>query len=202
VADSDATVTVSCPQDALQPGESMTCTATGTAVAGQYENLATVNGTPPNGPDVTAEDPSHYFGVNPSIDIEKATNAQDPDSPTVEEDADTAPGPYVPLDGTVNWTYVVTNTGDTRIESIAVTDDQGVTVTCPESVLDPGASMTCTATGTAMADQYENLATVNGTPVDAGGTPVGDPVTDEDFSHYFGARPDISVEKYTEGWET
>ena len=34
---------------------------TGIAVAGQYANIGTTKGTPPQGPDVTDDDPSHYF---------------------------------------------------------------------------------------------------------------------------------------------
>lgn len=51
----------------LDPGEEWVYTATGIAEAGQYGNLSTVVGTPvddggtPVGPDVSDEDPSHYF---------------------------------------------------------------------------------------------------------------------------------------------
>ena len=43
-----------------------------------------------------------------------------------------------------------------------MTDDQGVTVTCPGTDLAPGASMTCTATGTVQPGQYANVGTVDG----------------------------------------
>ncbi|KPQ42037.1 MAG: hypothetical protein MPEBLZ_03407, partial [Candidatus Methanoperedens nitroreducens] len=57
----DKGVTVICPKTILAVGESMTCNASGTAVAGQYENIGTANGT--NGSKtVTATDPSHYYG--------------------------------------------------------------------------------------------------------------------------------------------
>ena len=52
----------------------MTCTATGTAVAGQYANIGTATGTPPAGQPPSDTDPSHYFGSAPGIDIEKSTN--------------------------------------------------------------------------------------------------------------------------------
>jgi hypothetical protein len=57
---------ISCPHSDLNSGESMTCTHTGTASVGQYENLATVTGEYclPGGTctPVTDQDPSHYFG--------------------------------------------------------------------------------------------------------------------------------------------
>lgn len=176
--------TITCPQTTLAPNESMTCTASGTAALGQYTNTATATGTPPTGPNVTDADPSHYFGVAPGIDIEKSTNG---------EDADTAPGPLVETGDPVTWTYVVTNTGNVALDPVVVTDDQLGTITCPASTLAVGASMTCTASGTAVADQYENVATATGTP------PTGPDVTDTDLSHYFGAAPAIDIEKLTNG---
>jgi LPXTG-motif cell wall-anchored protein/uncharacterized repeat protein (TIGR01451 family) len=175
--------TITCPQSTLAPNESMTCTASGTAALGQYTNTATATGTPPTGPNVTDADPSHYFGVAPGIDIEKATN---------REDADAAPGPLVETGDPVTWTYVVTNTGNVALDPVVVTDDQLGTITCPASTLAVGASMTCTASGTAVAGQYENLATATGT------TPTGT-VTDTDLSHYFGAAPAVDIEKLTNG---
>jgi hypothetical protein len=61
----DKGVAVTCPKNTLAVGEVMTCTANGTATAGQYANIGTVTGTPPSGPNVTDDDPSHYFGFVP-----------------------------------------------------------------------------------------------------------------------------------------
>jgi hypothetical protein len=183
VSDSQG-VNVNCPQLVLQPGESMTCTGDeGTAQPGQYANVGTVTGAPPQGPDVTAEDPSHYFGSAPAIEIKKYTN---------DEDADMATGPFVPVGDAVNWTYVVTNTGNLTLTNVTVSDDQGVSVTCPQDTLEPGATMTCTAAGSAAAGQYANLGAVVGTP--PGGL---SPVSAEDPSHYFGSQPGIALKKYT-----
>jgi hypothetical protein len=44
--------------------------------------------------------------------------------------------------------------------SVSVTDDRGVAVSCPRQLLSPGASMTCTASGLAVAGQYRNVGTV------------------------------------------
>ena len=110
----------------------------------------------------------------PSIDIEKSTNGQDADIPT---------GPIITVGDPVNWQYVVHNTGNVELTNVTVTDDRGVTVSCPQNTLDPDESMTCTASGVAAAGQYANLGTATGTP------PVGDDVSDEDPSHYFGEEP-------------
>jgi uncharacterized repeat protein (TIGR01451 family) len=63
---------------------------------------------------VCEEDPSHHFGANPAIDLEKATNGEDADEPT---------GPVVPVGSTVEFTYEVTNTGSVELTNVTVRDD-------------------------------------------------------------------------------
>ena len=185
----------------LAPEASFTCIATGTATAGQYANTGTVTGVDPTDVEVTDEDPSHYFGTEPSIDIEKATNGDDADVPT---------GPLVAVGGTVRWTYVVRNTGNVALNDVAVTDDlvDAAAIDCDGTgsnvipgPLAPDGTFTCVATGVAEPGQYANLGTVTGVgPVttDAAGTEVaGVEVTDEDPSHYFGAAPQVDIEKAT-----
>ncbi|MCP4047162.1 MAG: hypothetical protein GY732_14385, partial [Gammaproteobacteria bacterium] len=187
-ASDDKEGALTCPKSTLTAGESMTCTnKTGTATAGQYENTASTTGTPPVGSAVTDTDLSHYFGSNPLITIEKATNTLD---------ADSAPGPTIAVGGAVNWSYVVTNTGNTDVDNIDVSDSPAATITCPTSgnatiaLLKPGESETCTASDTATAGQYANVATATGD------SPSGtDDVTDTDPSHYFGSDPSIDITK-------
>jgi uncharacterized repeat protein (TIGR01451 family) len=182
---------VSCPKNTLSVGETMTCTASGIATAGQYGNVGTVTGTPPVGSNVTSNDPSHYFGVQPSVVIKKFTNGHD---------ADEQPGLFVPVGSAVTWTYIVTNTGNVPLTDVAVTDNvAGVTPlfvsgdTNNNSVLDVGEVWIYEATGIAIVGQYGNIGTVIGT------TPTGDKPTDEDPSHYFGSNPAIRITKYTNG---
>ena len=178
----DQGVTVTCGQTTLAVADTMTCTATGTATQGQYTNLGTVTTTQ----GATDTDRSHYLGIvpdAPAVDIEKSTNGQD---------ADTAPGPELAVGIPVTWTYRVTNTGNTELTGITVTDDQGVTVTCGQTTLAVADTMTCTATGTATQGQYTNLGTVT--------TTQG--ATDTDRSHYLGIVPDapaVDIEKSTNG---
>jgi hypothetical protein len=202
VTDDDASLTVHCPKAALEVAESMTCTATGTAKAKNYRNVGTAVGTPPQGPPVRDEDPSHYNTPDPTVEhpslhIEKATNGHD---------ADVAPGPELAVGDAVTWTYVVTNTGDVTLSNIEVTDDQGVSVSCPKSTLEVGQSMTCTGQGTAIAGQYKNVGKA------VGDSPAGNLVWAEDCSHYYGQEPFggrmtgggsvfTDADRYTHGFE-
>jgi uncharacterized repeat protein (TIGR01451 family) len=165
----DQGVTVSCPQTSLAAGESVVCTGSGTVQGGPYVNVGTASATLPLGGTVTASDPSHYFGT--TVRLEKATNGQDADSP---------PGPVVAVGDPVSWTYEVTNLGSDTLTNVAVTDDQGVTVTCPGTLLDPGESMACTGNGSAAAGQYTNVGSVTADHPTFGEVAASDP------SHYFG----------------
>ena len=174
----------------LDTTETWTYQASGTAVAGQYANIGTATGTPPVGSDVSDTDPSHYFGANPDIHIEKATNGQDADAPT---------GPIVPVGSLVTWTYTVTNPGNVPLSNITVTDSVGgVTPTAVDvspadgyndgdtnmdNLLDTTETWIYEATGLAVAGQYENLGTVT----------TNEGPTDNDPSHYFG---EVVVEYY------
>lgn len=180
----DRGVTVTCPKTELQPAESMTCTASSMAVAGQYANVGTAIGTPTVGPDVTATDPSHYFGYRSMIAIEKRVNGVD---------ADTPPGPEILVGNPVTWKYWVTNTGDVPLTAVTVTDSDGVAVTCPQTTLAVSESMTCSASGTAVAGQHSNIGTATGNP------PSGPSVSADDPAYYKGVTPGIDLEKLING---
>jgi len=133
-------------------------------------------------------DPSRVFddgcrAISP-VAIEKFTNGQD---------ADQAPGPTIPIGSAVSWTYVITNRSTLTFTSLSVTDDRAVAVACPRILPPPGASVTCTGQGTAVAGQYRNVGTVS---VTANGTQY----TASDASHYFGGPvAGVTIEKYTNG---
>jgi uncharacterized repeat protein (TIGR01451 family) len=63
---------VTCPQDTLGVGDSMTCTAEGTVEAGQYANLGTACGIGAE-LEFCDEDPSHYIGEEPPTGGEGCT---------------------------------------------------------------------------------------------------------------------------------
>jgi uncharacterized repeat protein (TIGR01451 family) len=183
VVTDDQGVTVSCPSTTLPAGISMSCTGSGIATEGQYVNVGTVTAELPNGTEVSASDPSHYFGqAVASVTLEKRTNGLD---------ADTPPGPSLPVGDPVAWTYEVTNVGTEPLSDIEVTDSEGVVVSCPGTDLALGASMTCTAAGTVQPGQYSNIGTVTASLPDESAAAASDP------SHYFGQT--LSLEKSTNG---
>ncbi len=201
---------MACDQDypaRLEPGEAMTCLVEGEAIEGQYRNDSFVIGTPVDsedrpyysGNDVRDDDPSHYFGARPAIDVEKTTNSVQSDEPT---------GQVIRTDDAVMWTYTVVNTGNVALANVTVGDDVigDVTASCVDGaggaktqplLLAAGESVTCSATGAAAAGQYANVVVAAGDPADATGTPLAGftPVVDDDPSHYLGATPGIELQK-------
>lgn len=135
--------TVVCPGDALAPGETMTCTASYTVTqadvdaGGPVENTATASGVPPGGdpdnPDDRITSPASEFEVAlvdpaPALELEKLA-----DTNVVNEEGEE-----------IAYRFVVTNTGNVTLSDVAVDDPKLGSVTCPETVLAPGESVTCT----------------------------------------------------------
>ena len=148
----------------------------------------------------------------PEIDIDKVTRD------TAWDESDAGDGVNILQGRPVTWSYTISNTGNSRLEDVVVTDDGGpnesFTVTDCEitddganadglassasapMALNRGAVMTCTATGIASTTDYENLATVVGTSVLDDGTELdGDPVGAEDLSSYAADAYDLALTK-------
>jgi archaellum component FlaG (FlaF/FlaG flagellin family) len=115
-----------------------------------YINLGTVMI-----PGASDNDPSSYCNPPvPNVTIEKDTNGADANDPNGGDVPNVAPN------GAITWTYIVTNTGETRVPraQVMVTDNTtGVTPTFDhektgngDTIFDPGEVWIYTATGTAL----------------------------------------------------
>ncbi|MFE6868769.1 hypothetical protein ACFVFS_19690, partial [Kitasatospora sp. NPDC057692] len=162
---------VSCPVVTLNPGETVTCTATylvtaADAAAGQIANTAVATGTAEGAP---IESPPASENVPvvapPGINLTKHVDA---------------PGPFAVGD-TVPYSYLVTNTGGVQVNAVSVTDDRVTGITCDATTLapagSPGDSTTCHGSYVvtqpdADAGQVVNNALAQGT---ADGAPVTSP---------------------------
>jgi hypothetical protein len=181
----DQGVVVSCPKTTLASGEVMSCTASALATAGQYANIGTATGTPPQGAPVTASDPSHYFGGQAAMKLTKYTNG---------EDANTITGPLLVSGTEVVWTYVLTNTGNVPLQTFAIVDSVLGAATCPKiGLIDVGQAVTCHINGIVTPGQYANDSTATATSI------LDQQLTDTDPSHYFGVDAGIVIKKYTNG---
>lgn len=109
-------------------------------------------------------------------------------------DANTAPGPMLAVGSTATFDYVVTNTGNDPLTSLSVADDRGVTVTCPQTTVGLGETVTCTGSATVVAGPYTNVGTAA-----AVGATAPTPVSAEDSAHYTGVEALLGLEKQVNG---
>ncbi len=184
----------------LDPGKTMSCTASGKAIAGKFTNTATVTAVSVDDPKCKAEarDSSRYQGItpppecreNPAITLDKKTNGKDNAG-------------QVAIGSTVEWTYTVTNTGDVALADVKVTDSpMPANLKCGKvAKLDPGKTMRCTAGGKAVSGPFTNTATV--TAQSAGDPACRTKVQATDSSGYQGACTEkpakLTLDKKTNG---
>ncbi|MBD8103832.1 hypothetical protein PlfCFBP13513_15125 [Plantibacter flavus] len=198
-AGSGTIVPTSTESGPLQPGQTRTFTATGTAVAGQYHNVATATGRAVDSAGVQlpqqpapVTDESWYLAGDSGLTITKTTNG---------EDVTSAPGLPLKPGSAVEWAYTVTNTGTLPLKDVTVVDldaDGEEVFNDVIDVLAPGASVVLTATGTAIEGQYHN--TVTATAADPAGGETELRAADD--SWYFGVVSGLEVQKQVSANQT
>ncbi|MGY0558655.1 DUF7507 domain-containing protein [Lysobacter sp. A421] len=179
INDDQLTTPAVCPVTTLVPGDTTTCTGTYVLTqadvnAGQVVNSATAEATPPT----TPSNPTP-----PPVDSPPSTTntpiASTP-SMTVVKSAAAPSGNAV--GDTIDYSFLVTNTGNVTIDALVINDDQLTTpAVCPVTTLAPGAETTCTGSyvltqADVNAGEVVNTATATGTPPVTPGNPAPPPV--------------------------
>jgi uncharacterized repeat protein (TIGR01451 family) len=177
----------------LAPGASASLLATNLNVLASVVNLGTVTATPafPGGAAipglgaVSDTDPAFVQVVRPGLDLVKTANAAPDGQPL-----------YVTAGSAVVYTFRVTNTGDTWLASISVTDDKlGAVGTIP-GPLAPGASASLFRTNLSVLASVTNIGTASGLPVQATGASLGLPaVVDTDPAVALLVAPSVTLVK-------
>ncbi|MEP3889063.1 MAG: hypothetical protein ABJN69_01275 [Hellea sp.] len=151
----DLIPSLSCPASALAPGEEFTCTGSYTVTQddldnGSVTNIATANGTPAG-------------GTLPPVTDQVTVDADQAPALTTVKTATTSD--YDAVGDTVNYDYVVTNSGNTTItDPISVSDDKIASVSCPalpSGGLLPGQSISCSATYVVTQADLDNGSVTN-----------------------------------------
>ncbi|QIM16595.1 hypothetical protein G7067_09515 [Leucobacter insecticola] len=175
----------------LEPGESVTVSADGNIPAGSYSNTATATALA-EGSDITATAVWHGFGVTSGLTLVKQGNGK------TARSADKAV--QVAADSPVTFSYSVTNTGNTAVTGLSLTDDVLGTVTrvtAPEGfdgTLAPGAAVTFEAIGDVPLGAYQNTAVASGTV-----TGTGTAVTVKDQWFGFGVAAGVAPDPDSPG---
>jgi DNA/RNA endonuclease YhcR with UshA esterase domain len=157
---------VTCPVTTLAPGASTTCTATYTVTAadvdtGHVQNTATATATTTGSagvgdPAPATDSTNTSLLAAPELGLDKSAAAP----------VDANDSGRLDAGDTIAYSFLVTNTGNVTVTGIAVSDPKIGPVSCPGTVLPPGASMTCTGRYTLTqadldAGTVANIATVS-----------------------------------------
>ncbi len=144
----------------LDTSETWTYSCSRSNVTGSFTNIATVNGK--RGDDQTAVTDNDSATVTVAdISVAKSTNT-----------------PVVASGSNVNFTIVVTNTGDADLENVTITDDPGCdTLSSPsgdngDGKLNKDEDWSYTCTVNSVTADFTNVATATATAVGASGVQV------------------------------
>jgi len=181
----DRIASVTCPAGAVAPLTSVTCTAQYTITqadldAGEVVNNAEATGTPAGGT------------LAPATAQEIVDAIQSPELRLTKTALDTD---FTAIGDTLDYEYLVENTGNVEITALAVTDDQIATISCPVTTLAPSAQTTCTGTHTVTQANLDAGQIINN--AEAGGTPAGGTLTPATGQATVGGTqaPALSIDK-------
>ena len=177
----DTGTPISCSQDTLAVGESMTCSVTGSAEAGLHPQTVAATGHDSLDNPATAEATTHYLGIQAGIQVEKSISLDQ--MHWIE--ARTSPGPEVAWSMPLYFQFVVTNTGNVPLTNVSLRDTRFGR--CPCDVPDelaPGESFTAVVRLFCASDgQHTDTAT-------ASGIYEGVTYSDTDVAYYIGDLSD------------
>jgi hypothetical protein len=171
---------------------------------GTFPDTATVTGT--NGSPVSAQDSASVTGQPTQLVLVKAINAFDPAHPDYFEDANTAPGQYLPIGSTATFTFAVSLIGLASVSNVVVTDAPAMGIAAvtkgngknvgdldDDGLLDPGEIWIFKATGLVASGLHTDTGTVTGTD-----TVTSTTLTKTDTANYTGTTG-ITIVKSVNG---
>ena len=124
-----------CPAGAVAPNGTVTCTASYDITLDDLDN-----GSVPNTVDATIT----VGGVTETGQATATVTAVIETELLIEKSLASGANPITADTDELVYEYVLTNNGNARLDTFAVSDDK-VAVTCPAVVLDPGQTVTCTS---------------------------------------------------------
>jgi uncharacterized repeat protein (TIGR01451 family) len=176
---------ITCEATSVEPDDDVTCVTDEPYVvtaedveAGSVDNSATATGTPPGLDTPISSTPS---------ETSTPTVAPDPDLTVVKSATPSGEESYL-VGQEIEYNFAVENTGNVPLSDITIDETEftgsgeAPVPTCPDEVLAPGDSLTCTATYTLTqadvdAGEVTNTATGTGTPPGDTPPPTSEPTT-------------------------
>jgi N-acetylmuramoyl-L-alanine amidase len=181
----------------LDLGETWTYSAVRTVVAGQFIGTGSVTSIY-DSESVVDSDLAHYFGAVSGLAIQTLVAGDDADAPT---------GPVLEVGQSAIFNYEVTNTGNTPLSGVAVTDNNGTPGNASDdfapdlvggdsnanNLLDVGETWTYIAFRFAAPGQYAGAASVTASDV------FSQPVEATDPTHFFVTFAQVAIEMQVNG---
>jgi uncharacterized repeat protein (TIGR01451 family) len=133
----------------MAPGATVTYSCTLANVTSSFTNVAVATGTPPVGPNVSAQDNAAVTVVPPATHP-AITIVKNPKSQTVTSG------------GTATFTITVTNTGDVALTNVAVSDALSPNCNHTIGTLNPGQAVSYTCTRANVTASFNNVAVATG----------------------------------------
>jgi uncharacterized repeat protein (TIGR01451 family) len=188
-----AGVTPTCPDlTSLRPGVTVTCQATYTVTqadvdAGQVTNQATATAKTPDGDAAPPTSSGSNTNTNhePGLDLVKQAQLNDSNGNDLAD-----------VGETIDYRFVLTNSGNLTLTELRVNDPMTGSVTCPTDPLAPGQSATCQAVYTVTqadvdAGSVKNAATADGRDPSGQTVPPAPHQTDTPTN----SQPGLTLEK-------
>ena len=192
----DDRTAVACPSSQLSDGETLTCTATYTVTeddvsAGEVKNTASLSGyyLTKNTECCSCND---YDRHDVSIKTSFTANLvlTEPAQLALSLEKTGSPSNFTGADEVIDYSYKVTNAGTEVIsDPIGVSDDM-VNVICPGGNLEPGQSLTCTASYTTTLQDVAAGSITNNAVAEADGVEAKD-----SFTVTLNANPALQLDK-------
>ncbi|MGL4174285.1 MAG: DUF7507 domain-containing protein [Actinomycetota bacterium] len=169
---------VTCAANTLSPGDTTTCTADspytitqGDVDTGEVVNTATAVGRSQDGPQTRSDEATERTPIpqNPALVLEKTATTDDLSGDGVSP----------ALGDQISWGFRVRNTGNVTLTGLAVNDPIAGVVTCTDTTLPIGASITCTAPPRTISQVDVDAGVVSNTALASANDPRGSPVPSE-----------------------
>lgn len=187
--DDPSIATVDCPATTLAPGVSTTCTGSYNATqsdidTGSIVNTATASGVAPDSTSVTSDESSATVDATQHGELTLTKTA--------------TPSSVAAVGDGVTFHFTVANTGNLTLLNVAI--DEGTftgtgtlsTPSCPQSTLDVGDSMDCTATYSATQADLD-AGSISNTATATGKSSGGDTLTSEPSTATVSVQSDAAL---------
>lgn len=134
--------------------------------SGSVDNTATATGTPPSGPPVTSTGSTSTETVAPGLEVVKTAELDDVNGNDVADAGEV-----------ITYTFVVTNTGNTRLEDVTIDDPRVASVSPASADIDVNSTQRFTATYTVVEADIVAEEPISNTATATGNIPGGGEVT-------------------------